>query len=288
MSASPPLLRSDRTLEEAQKLMTENALVAVPVVNPAGVIMGVLSDLGLLKCFLKRSQATPNLIFVGNYATEFEKIQTIAEDEAITEAFRRMLSSASKRIFVLRENEIVGRLEPSDLYDFMASRSTGRRFKGDLDDEKKKVRLPRTTATEAAIFQASLFRDSPCPIYACDLSGVIIAANRMLHFILDYNDGELVGQTLRELYPVTSHQGLFEGLDRLIVSGFRPGSNVAMVKKDTQLLKIDVVSLLKYDQDGVPHSVITVGRLEDEAAMNEILSHVSVTWRPKVAPPGKK
>lgn len=268
--------------------MTENALVAVPVVNPAGAIMGVLSDLGLLKCFLKRSQATPNLIFVGNYATEFEKIQTINEDEAITEAFRRMLLATSKRIFVVRGEEVVGRLEPGDLYDFMASRSTGRRFKGDLDDGKKKVRLPRTTAAESAIYQGALFREAPCPIYACDLSGVILAANRMLHYILGYNEGELIGDTLRELYPVTSHQSIFEGLDRLVVSGFRPWSNVAMVKKDTQLLKIDVVSLLKYDQDGVPHSVVTVGRLEDEAVMNEIISAAAGIWRPKISGSSRK
>ena len=256
--------------------MVDNALVAVPVTNPAGAIIGVLTDMGLLRCFLKRSQATPNLIFLGNYSSEFEKIQTIGEDEPLTEAFRKMVASTTKRIFVLREDKIVGRLEPADLYEFMASKGPSKRFKGNLDESKKAL-LPRTTATEAALYQATLFREAPCPMFSCDLSGVILAANQMLHFLLDYHDGELVGHSVRELFGETFHGDLFDGLDKVATTGYFPWVNMAWVMKSTELLKITVCGFLRHNQEGIPHSVVFVGRLETDQEMNDKLSKAAVS-----------
>ncbi|MBX2987329.1 MAG: CBS domain-containing protein [Bdellovibrionaceae bacterium] len=122
MSPAPPNLRSDRTLEEAAQFFRENRVSVAPVITPAGNFVAVMSEFQLVKFFLKRSQETPNNLFVGNYVNDMEPPKIIEELQTVTEAFRQMVEAPSRRVFVLRAGQIVGVVEPNVLYDFLIAR----------------------------------------------------------------------------------------------------------------------------------------------------------------------
>lgn len=275
MNSSPPVLRSDRTLEEAEQFLREHRAVAVPVVTPGGNLVAVLTDFQLLKCFLKRSQQTPNLLFVGNYLSEMDPVKTIDEDESILEAFRQMVASPNHRIIVVKANQITGMLEPSDLFSVMSEKEPKK-------GERPTKRRTRSEEAAAVPMESLMLAQAPATVHAVDFGGTIQYANKFVHILLGYDDGELIGKTLRDLYPTTSHEDAFNGLLRIRQIGYHAQVNVSMVMKNQELVKIDVVTLLRYDDKGMPAGTVTIGHL-DEKAMNEQLKITARALKPKLS-----
>jgi PAS domain S-box-containing protein len=120
-----------------------------------------------------------------------------------------------------------------------------------------------------------MFRDSPYLMHFVDLNGKIIVANRMIHYVLGYDDGELVGRTLRDLYPPENYLKAMEGLETVKKLGYHPLVNVVMKKKDGELVRIDIASTVRKDDKGQPEGTITVGRLSDSYRMLNFLQRAS-------------
>lgn len=268
---------SDTTpVQDAAQFIVGRKLTTVPVVSNSGEVIGVLTDFHLLRGLLRMRQET-HIKVLGDLRDELDPVVTVHENDSIVDAFRLMIQSPSHRIYVLHGGKLVGAVSPKDLLLYMAGiRSTTEPAMDSIVQKQVEAILKELHETRQQLSEyQQMFRDSPYLMHSVDLHGKIIAANRMIHYVLGYNDGELVGRTLRDLYPPENYAKAMEGLETVKKLGYHPLVNVVMKKKDGELVRIDVASTVRKDEKGQPEGTITVGRLSDSYRMLNFLQRAA-------------
>ena len=269
-------LQDDLKLTDAARLFATNKLTTIPVVDKGGEILGVLTDFQLLR-FLIAAKTGAKDVPLSNYKNELDPVITIQEKESIVDAFRLMIQSPNHRIYATRDGQLTGALSPKDLLLYMAGFSdTSEHTLDDLVAEQIQAILTELYDTRRLLSDyQQMFQDAPYLMHSVDMSGTIVAANRMIHFVLGYEEGELVGQSMRQLYPPENYHKALKGLDTVRALGFHPLVNVVMVKKDGDTVRADISSTLKTGASGQPEGTITVGRLSDSYRMLDYLQRAS-------------
>jgi PAS domain S-box-containing protein len=269
MSPVPIALTTDRTLDEAEEFMREFRVVAAPVLASGGSIVGVLTDFQLLKCLLKRSQSTPKALNLGNYLTELEGIHVVGDYEPISEGFKKMLLTPSRRVFVVDKNgKLCGCLEPANLFNFMSGKEEI------LSTPKKRRRLNSDGQDIPAALEELLFVEAPIPIFEIDPQGLITAANGTLHTLLGYKSLALLGQSYKNLYAHTHHDEVMRNFETAKNIGFLIPVTMSFVKKDQNLIKINMVNIIRRGEGGAIVGLVGAGWLpenDDFIAMLKLL-----------------
>lgn len=282
-------LEQDMPLADAAQFFASHKLTTVPVTNERGDIIGVLSDFHLLRALLRSRQESQSLC-LKDVKDEFDPVVTIHEDESIVSAFRLMVQSPNHRIYALHGNKLSGALSPKDVLLYMA----GVKDKSDqvlnavVQKQIEQILKELNEARRQLSDYQALFHDSPYLMHSLDLNGKITAANRMIHFVLGYENGALIGKTIRHLYPPENYKKAMEGLDTVKKLGFHPLVNVVMVKKDGDLVRVDVASTVKTGDKGEPIGTITVGRLSDSHRMINYLQRAAQLFARKAPSTGDK
>jgi PAS domain S-box-containing protein len=165
--------------------------------------------------------------------------------------------------------KLTGALSPKDLLLYMAGvKENSGQVVDDIVHKQIESILRELHDTRRMLSDyQTMFHDAPYLMHSVDMNGTIIAANRMLHFVLGYEDGELIGKSMKMLYPPENHKKAMKGLDTVKALGFHPLINVVMVKKDGDVVRADIATTLKKDLKGGPEGTITVGRLSDSYRM---------------------
>lgn len=264
MSPVPVILKPERTLEEARDFLRDAKAFAAPVVTDAGHAMGVVTQYQLLKCFLKRSQVTTNMHQLKNYLTELEGVVSIGEHESVTAAFKALLSSPGRRVYVINQSEkIVGVLEADSFFSMFSPGG------GAVEGGKRKRLLADGSLAEPSL-EEMLFENAASTMHALNFEGKILAANQALHELLGYNPGELIGKTVKELYAPQEQEDVMRGFHTLKENGFMMPVNTAFIRKDQTLVKIDVTTIVRYEGT-IPSCTVSVGTpTESEDAKNLI------------------
>lgn len=275
MSTSPVLLNDGLTLDEAEAIFAENHLTAAPVLAADNKVCGVITDFHLVKFLLKRVQDQKRNL-VRDYIDELDPVILIREDDPITNAFRLMIQSPNHRVFATTEEGIIsGALSPKDLIPFLAGDSKKRlSAKAELTNAQNKIQklVEELLATKHDLVEYQKFFDnSPFMMHSIDTDGNIVMANHMLHLVLEYPYPELIGKHVTTLYPYQNHKEAAEGLNRIMASGFHPLVSTLMVKKDSSLVKVDLASTVKSDENGLAIGTITIAKLSDSQNMLETL-----------------
>lgn len=274
MSKKPIVVRFDMTLEETEKVFETHRLTAVPVLDPYDRILGVLTDFMLVKLFLKKTakKMSGNLL---SFIEELDPVFTIEEDEPLQNAFKLMLQSPNHRIFVTRGEDLVGALSPKDLLPYLAGATEHRKsVQEELQEAHNAI---QKLNSELAITKKSLtsykkfFDESPFMMHSIDWDGQIVMANKMLHFTLGYNERELIGKSVSDLYSHQNHLEAKDGLERIKTLGFHPPVSTLMTKKNKEVLKVDVASMVRRDEHNKMVGTISITRLTDSSNMMDTL-----------------
>lgn len=263
-------------LNDAAQFMTSHKLTTVPVVNGAGDVIGVLTDFHLLRGLL-RSRTETNIKTLGDIRDELDPVVTIHESDSIVTAFRMMIQSPNHRIYALHNDKLTGAVSPKDLLLYMAGvKNKTEQVMDSIVQKQIESILKELHDTRRLLSDyQQMFHDSPYLMHSVDLNGKIIAANRMIHFVLGYDKGELIGRSLRQLYPPENYRKALEGIETVKKLGFHPLVNVTMMKKDGDMIRVDVASTLRKDDKGNPEGTITVGRLSDSYRMLNFLQRAA-------------
>lgn len=272
------------TLMKAAEFFSQHKLTTVPVVSHEGEIIGVLSDFQLLRFLLRSKAENPNAK-IGDYREDLDPVITITEDDSIVHAFQLMIQSPNHRIYTIRDGKLTGALSPKDFLLYMAGGKNKTDHLVDPNVQKQIESILKElydTRKMLSNFQ-SMFNDSPYLMHSADMNGKIVAANRMIHFVLGYNDGELVGKSLRVIYPPENYKAAMEGLKTVQALGFHPVVAATMVKKDGSIVRVDIASTLKTSGKGEAEATITVGRLSDAHRMVNYLQRAAQV-KPKQSP----
>lgn len=270
MSRALLVLESDTNLADAAVFFSAHKLTTVPVIGPEGEILGVLSDFHLLRALIRCKQEGKSLsTTISKFQDEFDPVFKIEENDSIVHAFKLMLQSPNHRIYAVNGKKLVGALSPKDLLLFMAGGKGQAEMPADPNMVKQMEAILKELHDTKKLLSnyKTMFEEAPYLMHSLDMNGKIIAANRMLHFVLGYRDGELIGKTIKILYPRENLRAAMDGLATVKKLGYHPLVNAVMVKKDGSTCRVDIASTLRKGTGGESDATITVGRLSDSYRM---------------------
>lgn len=148
MTPAPIVVRPDELLRGAAELMSQHGVSGLPVVEPGGAIVGVLSSKDVLRVLHERAGLTVPLgifdllleagesrrahLLASSRATlsgvrvadaMSRPAVTIGAEESIDEAIRRMLARRINRLPVVRKGQLIGIVTRHDLLTTLGAAS---------------------------------------------------------------------------------------------------------------------------------------------------------------------
>ncbi len=266
MRTDTPMLSFDETVSRSIEYLSESQSGFAVVSASRERLQGVLHEGNLLKIFLryKQNPAKDSLIL---YREFFEPIQLIHENEIFPEIVKKLLIAVGNRVFVINNGgELVGHITAKDILPFLEEKTAEKMDQFAL--MKHRHGELETVKSEMYLFE-SFFLKSPFMMHSANENGVIQMANEMLHSVLGYEYGALIGKTIFDIYPPESHAAATEGLKSILNKGYHNIVLAKMVTADKKLIEIEMVSRCLENQHKKIIGTMTISRPLD---MNVLLS----------------
>jgi acetoin utilization protein AcuB len=146
MTHNPVTIREDTSLDDALKIMRENKVRRLPVLNKNGKLVGIVSEKDLL--YASPSPATSLSVWEIHGLLARIKIKelmtknviTVCEDCPMEEAARVMVDNKIGGLPVMRGDQLVGIITETDLFkiflELLGARTQGTRFTLLVPDKK--------------------------------------------------------------------------------------------------------------------------------------------------------
>ncbi len=250
MHVGAPVIPYESSVEEAIAFLRTSKLGFAAVVADQERIHGVLTEANLMRIYL-RFQANPRNETLILYRELFEPFQLIQESEVFPEIMKKVLSAMGNRVFVINSaGAITGFITAKDLLPFLAINKSDRQM-GTNPDEELKSNL---------YLYESFFAKSPFMMHSVNGEKKIQMANEVLHLVLGYEYGDLIGKTIFELYSKDAHNQAEVGLKKIFDKGFHKVVQSNMVHKSGKLIPVELVSKVLMDQFQKPVGTMTVSR----------------------------
>jgi len=279
MTHDPRYIQSGERLIDTIDLFFKSNIHFAPVITPVGEILGLLSEVSLIKASLRHYLAPEKNEKVYDHKDLLEPAHFVKETDSIDEVVRTLIKSTSKRVLVLDDKlQLTGIISPKDILRFV----TGMEHqKIQMNEQLRKYQeTTKTLSSQVQNLQdlvyiyKTAFENSPLMMHSVDPKGNIVMANRKIHQVLDYENGELIGRSLTDLYPHTMHELAFDGLEQIKRVGVHASTMTQMVKKDGHTYNVDVVSSALKDSQGVFLATITISRpLESSKALMDAIQN---------------
>lgn len=279
MTPNPKMVQSGHDLKDAITFFLENNLHYSPVISPMGDVLGLLSEFSLVKASLRVYLEPNKHEKVAHHVDTLEPMEFISEDATLDEVVKTLTKSPTHRILVRgKNNKVVGIISPKDILLLV---SGAERNALDLRKELEKTREQAAdlsdkleTLEETTKIYKNLFEDSPHMMHAVDKNGRIVMANKAIHRKLGYEDGELIGKMLTDLYPKSVLHEAISGLKKIEEEGQHQMTYTTMVRKNGAKIRVDIASSALRDEYGKFISTITISREVDSEALLRALHGV--------------
>jgi acetoin utilization protein AcuB len=146
MTKDPVVIRDDTPIDEAMKIMRDNKVRRLPVLNHKGALVGIVSEKDLL--YASPSPATSLSIYELHYLMSkitvadvmITEVITVTEDTPLEEAARIMADNKIGGLPVMSNGELVGIITETDLFkiflELLGAREMGVRLAMLVPDEK--------------------------------------------------------------------------------------------------------------------------------------------------------
>jgi len=146
MTGDPVVIHDNTPVDEAMKIMRENKVRRLPILNDKGALVGIVSERDLL--YASPSPATSLSIHELHYLVSRIKVSevmtrdviTVSEDTPLEEAARTMADNKIGGLPVVSNGELVGIITETDLFkiflELLGAREMGVRLAMLVPDEK--------------------------------------------------------------------------------------------------------------------------------------------------------
>lgn len=279
MTPRPVCLSVGTELRDAMRFFLENNYTSAPVQDKDGKIVGVLTELDLVKGILRHHIELEQNAIISDHFDLLEKALCVEEHATVTVVIKAIVKATAHRVIVIdKQHRIVGIISPKDVLKIVFGETAS---SPSLQDQIKEARMKIQELTQEVSYLArdreqyeKLFRDSPYMMHSVDGEGKIILANNKIHEVLGYSMGELVGRNMTELYPDSMHRQAKDGLDTIIDKGFHGLTYTTMMTKQGTPVRVDLASGALRAADGSFVATITVSRSVDSDALLRALHGV--------------
>lgn len=265
MTPDPKHIQSGERLLDTIGLFFQNNIHYAPVITPTGEILGLLSEVSLVKASLRHYLEPGKNEKVYAHRDLLEPIVYVQDNDSIDDVVKAIMKSPSKRVLVQDfKSKLVGIISPKDIIRFLSGEQHQKIQIEDhlkkYEEKTKSLSVKVQTLQDLVHIYKEAFENSPLMMHSLDGKGEIIMANRKIHAALDYEYGDLIGKKIRELYPHTMHDLAMEGLETIKRIGFHNSTTTQMIKKDGHTMNVDIVSSALKNSEGAFLATISISR----------------------------
>lgn len=260
MNRATPVISFSSTVPEAIEFLRQQPKGFAVVQAASDRFHGVLTEGQMMRIYLRYS-AHPEQDALIFYRDLFEPVQLVHEDEYFPEIVKKLVTASGHRVFVMNsKSDVVGFITAKDILPYFSLKGDGKAASEPKQYEK---------LTSDLYLYESFFAKSPFLMHSVNREGVIQMANEMLHSVLGYEFGELVGRTIFDLYPQSAHSKAEAGLKTILSQGFHSVVQSEMLTKKGEPVQVEMVSRALSNQFQDVVGTMTVSRPMD---MKVILS----------------
>lgn len=276
MTPNPKMIGSGEALVDVIKLFLSEGITSCPIINPLGEVMGVLTELALVKAYMLHQARFVNESRVGHHLELLDPVSYVGADSPIIEILRSMILSPTHRVLVKNKHgKIVGIISPKDLMRAtIGAENPAQSIRQRLKEAEQllKTSLAKTKSLEQTleVYQQA-FQETPYMMHAVNEKGIVIMANKREHEILGYAEGELTGKSMFDLYTKNMHNLAAEGLKEIMETGHHHNTYTTLLTKKNEAIRCDISSSAILDNQGKFVSTISVLRPIDTDEMLRIL-----------------
>jgi len=265
MDRNTPAISFDASVESAVDFFRSHSGGFALVQAASDRIQGVLTEAGLVRISLKH-QSDPLKNHLVLFREVFEPVQLCLETEEFPEIVKKILSAVGQRVFVINPaGGVTGYITARMILPYLAS--TRAREEGREEGQK----FPTESIKKDLFFFESFFTKSPFMMHSVNRDGIIQMANEMIHLVLGYTYGDLIGKTIHDLYPPSSHKQAEMGIKTIFSEGFHKVVRSEMVAKDGHRVAVELVSRALTDQHSNPIGTMTISRPMDMQFLVELM-----------------
>jgi PAS domain S-box-containing protein len=254
MRPGAPSLSFDQTVDDAVQFFKTHTESFVAVKASDDRYQGVLTEGNLVRVYL-RQQSQPEKKALIFYRDFFEPLQLIQQSEDFSEIVKKIMTSVGNRVFVINSSgAVIGHITVKDILPFFSAQ-------GLTSEATHSPAIPfmETLKSELYLYE-SFFERSPFMMHSVNSTGQIQMANEMLHSVLGYQYGELIGKTIFDLYPKENHRKAEAAIKTIMDQGFYQIIQAQMLQKSGASLDVEMASRVLIDQNSKPIGTITVSR----------------------------
>jgi PAS domain S-box-containing protein len=266
MSKSLISIPSSKTLIETKNILLDNGITSVPVFDNFGKPMGLLTEIGLVRAFLKVHNSTDKSKDTIFHHREFLEPITIVEDTApISQATRALFTSTINRLLVRdSKGKFIGMVSPRDILrvvsgDFDRTLGIERELK-DTQSALRKVKGKLRDSDEILSRYHDYLEQAPFYIHSLDEEGNLVFVNKRLREELGYKTTEMIGMNLEDIYTRDQVEKSRQGLRKIIKQGSHDPVITMMQRKDGTALRVEAVSSALKAADGKFIATVTMSR----------------------------
>lgn len=260
-------------------------IATAPVLDHMGEVMGLLSQMDLVKIFIRQGLKESKVVRIGNFVEELSEPHFVSQNTPIAGVIKALVHSKTHRVIVqnLGKN-IVGVISPMDILRFLLGENDEtknlHRQMDEVNDKLTKVMSELKDAKDVLLKYQDLYEKTPVMMHSVNAEGLIIMANRCIHHRLGYDPGELIGKHLSELYAKSCIHEAQVGLEKIKSKGFHSNTYTTMLTKDGSKLRVDIASSAMNAPDGRFFGTISVSRPINSdhllRALHGLLNHESL------------
>lgn len=279
MTSKPKTTSTSEVLEDVVRLFLEQGVSSTPVIDISGEMIGMLSELTLVKAYMLHLARMHTGGKIANHTDLLDPVHFVFEDTPMSDVLKEILASPTHRVLVKNKKEkVVGIISPKDLMRALIGQlNPSQNIKEKLKETEEKLRIAlekvQTIEKHLEVYEQT-FHETPYMMHAVDKDGKILMANRREHEMLGYNYGELVGKTILDLYAKPMHHEALQGLKKVIETGHHHITYTTLLKKNGTSLRCDISSSAIMSDKGEFISTISVLRPIDSDEMLRILNGI--------------
>lgn len=266
MSKSLISIVASKSLNDAKDVLLDNGISSVPVFDAYGKPLGLLTEPGLVRAYLKvhnSSDKSKDTIF--HHREFLEAITVIDEDVPITQAIKILFGSPSQRLLVKDgRNKYVGIVSPRDILKVVSGdfdHITGiERELNQTQNALRKATGKLKDSDEILTRYHDYLEQAPFFIHSLNEQGAVVFANKRLRDELGYVKGEMIGMGLEELYARDQVEKSRGGLQRIIKNGAHEPLITSMLRRDGSVMRVEAISSALKGADGKFIATVTMSR----------------------------
>ncbi len=280
-----PTLGQNKAMKTAQDLMTSQVysinssdeldtvirdflqygVTTAPVLDHMGDVLGILSELSLVKIFVRQSLKESKVVRIGQFSDILEEPFFVSLDTPIAGVMKALVHSPTHRVVVQNlGKQMVGVISPKDVLRFLLGEfDESKNLNSQLEkahEKLKEVMSQLKDTKEVLIRYQNFYEKTPVLMHSVDAEGNIVMANHCIHQALGYNPGELIGKHIDDLYTKDHVADALRGLKSIANNGFHKSTYTTMMTKEGKPFRVDIASSSIKTPDGDFFATISVSR----------------------------